>query len=270
MAVGGGLGIGGLIIVGLISMFTGLDFRTVMTGAELVTGSRSGGGAVVQESVTAEASNDMEAFIGAVTAQTEDTWRVVFDEQIGRAYEPPKVVVFENATRSACGGAQAAMGPHYCPIDKTVYMDLTFFEKLSSRYGAPGDFAIAYVIAHEVGHHVENILGILPQVQAQQRQVSRTQSNELSVRVELMADCLAGIWARTNDQLNDVLEPGDIQEALTAAAAVGDDTLQQRGQGRVVPDSFTHGTSEQRQRWFTTGFETGSIDACNTFEATRI
>ncbi|MEM7566876.1 MAG: neutral zinc metallopeptidase [Pseudomonadota bacterium] len=269
MAVGGGLGIGGLIIVGLISMFTGLDFRTVMSGAELVTGSRTGGGAV-QETVTTEASNEMEAFIGAVTAQTEDTWNVLFQQQVGRPYEAPQVVVFENATRSACGGAQAAMGPHYCPADKTIYMDLTFFEKLRTRYGAPGDFAIAYVVAHEVGHHIENLLGILPQVQAQQRQLSLVGSNDLSVRVELMADCLAGIWARANDQLNDVLEPGDIQEALQAAAAVGDDTLQQRSQGRVVPDSFTHGTSDQRQRWFTTGFETGAIDACNTFEVARL
>ena len=269
MAVGGGLGIGGLLIVGLISMFTGLDFRTVMTGAEIVTGGGGSVGGGGREVVSSEASNDAQAFISAVTAQTEDTWRVVFDEQVGRPYEPPQVVVFENGTQSACGGAQAAMGPHYCPVDKTVYMDLGFFEKLSTRYGAPGDFAIAYVIAHEVGHHIENILGILPQVQRQQR-ASPSQANELSVRVELMADCLAGIWARTNDEINDVLEPGDIREAMTAAAAVGDDTLQQRSQGRVVPDSFTHGTSEQRQRWFTTGFETGTIDACNTFETARL
>ena len=264
MAVGGGLGLGGLVIVGLISLFTGLDFRTVMTGAEIVTGGGSAGGG--RETVSGEASNDAQAFISAVTAQTEDTWRVVFDEQVGRAYEPPQVVVFEGGTQSACGGAQAAMGPHYCPIDKTVYMDLGFFEKLASRYGAPGDFAIAYVIAHEVGHHVENELGILPQVQRQQR-ANPGEANALSVRVELMADCLAGIWASTNDEINDVLESGDVDEALGAAAAVGDDTLQQRSQGRVVPDSFTHGSAAQRQRWFTTGFETGSIDACNTFDA---
>ena len=267
MALGGGLGIGGLVIVGLISMFTGIDFRTVMTGAEMVTGGGGVGGG--QETVSREASNDAQAFISSVTAQTEDTWNVVFQDQLGQAYEPPKVVVFENGTQSACGGAQAAMGPHYCPIDKTVYMDLGFFEKLSSRYGLPGDFAIAYVIAHEVGHHVENLLGILPQVQQQQR-ANPSAANELSVRVELMADCLAGIWASTNDQINNVLEAGDIDEALGAAAAVGDDTLQQRSQGRVVPDSFTHGSAAQRQRWFTTGFEQGRIDACNTFETNRL
>ena len=267
MAVGGGLGIGGLVIVGLISMFTGIDFRTVMTGAEMVTGGGSVGGG--REVVSREASNDAQAFISSVTAQTEDTWNVIFQDQVGRPYEPPKVVVFEDATRSACGGAQAAMGPHYCPVDKTVYMDLGFFDKLASRYGAPGDFAIAYVIAHEVGHHIENLLGILPQVQREQR-ANPSAANELSVRVELMADCLAGIWASTNDQINDVLEAGDIEEALGAAAAVGDDTLQQRSQGRVVPDSFTHGSAAQRQRWFAIGFEQGRIDACNTFETNRL
>jgi predicted metalloprotease len=180
------------------------------------------------------------------------------------------MVLFSGATRSGCGGAQSAMGPFYCPLDKTLYLDLTFFQEMQSKFRASGDFAYAYVIAHEVGHHVENELGILERAQARQREVGGSEANQISVRVELMADCLAGVWARHSNERYQSLEPGDIENAIKAAEAIGDDRLQQRSQGRIVPDSFTHGSSAQRVRWLTTGLKSGQVQACDTFRASNL
>jgi hypothetical protein len=204
-------------------------------------------------------------FAAAVLAQTEEVWGTVLPAQAGVAYQNPSLVLFSGATRSGCGSAQSAMGPFYCPLDRKLYVDLDFLADLQRRLRAEGDFAAAYVIAHEVGHHVENLLGILPKVQAQQRQASERDANALSVRVELMADCFAGVWAHHAEAKWKILEPGDLDEAINAAGAVGDDRLQRAGGGAVVPDSFTHGSAEQRSRWLATGLKTGAISACNTF-----
>ena len=186
-------------------------------------------------------------------------------KQLGREYREPKVVIFERATRSACGTGQSAMGPFYCPLDQSVYIDLSFYRALQERFKAPGDFAQAYVIAHEVGHHVQNQLGIMEKTQALRQRLNEAQSNALSVRVELQADCFAGVWAHHAGNRN-LLEAGDVEEAMRAAAAIGDDNIQRRTQGQIVPESFTHGSSEQRVRWFMTGMKSGQITACNTFE----
>ena len=188
----------------------------------------------------------------------------------GAQYREPGMVLYTGATRSACGVGQAEMGPFYCPADGKVYLDLAFFDELHHRYGAPGDFAQAYVIAHEVGHHVQNLLGISDQVQAARQRAGKAEANALSVRLELQADCLAGVWGKRTDTMKNVLEPGDLEAALQAATAIGDDRLQQQAQGRIVPESFTHGSSEQRVRWFKRGFETGDINQCNTFKASRL
>jgi predicted metalloprotease len=206
------------------------------------------------------------AFVKVVLADTEDTWHKLLG-QIGRRYEEPKLVFYRDAVRSACGLGQAAMGPFYCPGDRSVYLDLGFFDELAQRHGAPGDFAQAYVIAHEIGHHVQNLLGIADKVAAARRRLPRAKANALSVRMELQADCFAGIWGHDNRNL---LDAGDIDEALNAAAAIGDDRLQRRAQGYVVPESFTHGTSAQRVRWFKRGFESGDLRACDTFGADRL
>jgi hypothetical protein len=197
-------------------------------------------------------------------AETEDTWGTVF-QAAGRRYEDPKLVLFRNAVDSACGFAQSAMGPFYCPNDHKVYLDLSFFDDMSGKLGAGGDFARAYVIAHEVGHHVQTLLGTTAQVESQRQNLSEGDANALSVRVELQADCLAGVWASRTESQKHVLEAGDIDEALNAAAAVGDDRLQRRAQGYVVPESFTHGTSAQRSKWFKQGFASGDVNKCDTF-----
>jgi predicted metalloprotease len=207
--------------------------------------------------------------IAVVMADTEDVWNKIFAAQ-GRTYREPSLVLFSGATRSACGLGQAAMGPFYCPADQKAYIDLSFYEDMRTRFRAPGDFAQAYVLAHEVGHHVQNLLGISGQVRDMQRGKSKAAANELSVRLELQADCLAGVWANRADKARNILEAGDVDEALNAASAIGDDRLQKQTQGRVVPESFTHGTSEQRQRWFRTGLSNGDPDACDTFSASRI
>ena len=204
-------------------------------------------------------------FAAVVLAQTEDVWKPIFKGE-GATYREPGMVLFTGATRSACGAADAAVGPFYCPRDQKVYLDTSFFKDLKRRFNAPGDFAAAYVIAHEVGHHVENQIGLLEKVQARQRQASRSEANALSVRVELMADCLAGVWAHHADAQWRILEDGDIEEAMNAAAAIGDDRLQKQAQGYVVPDSFTHGTSAQRVKWFRQGLAKGSLAQCNTFK----
>jgi predicted metalloprotease len=210
--------------------------------------------------------NRQADFVSVVLAETEDTWTKVFGE-MGRRYQKPKIVLYSGAVDSACGFAQAAMGPFYCPLDQKVYIDLSFYRDLQSRYHAPGDFAQAYVIAHEIGHHVQKQLGITDQVQALQQRSSRSGANQLSVRLELQADCLAGVWAHNAHKARQILEEGDIEEALNAASQIGDDRMQRRSAGYVVPDSFTHGSSAQRTRWFTQGIKTGDIEQCNTFEA---
>ena len=209
-------------------------------------------------------TDEMGQFVAAVLGGTEDVWMAVF-QQSGSQYQKPRLVLFRGAVPTACGTGQSAMGPFYCPGDQKVYIDLSFYETLRSQLGAPGDFAQAYVIAHEVGHHVQNLMGLTQQMEQSRQRVSEREYNALSVRLELQADCFAGIWAHHNHKTNAILEPGDVEEALNAAAAIGDDAIQRKSQGQVVPDSFTHGTSEQRQRWFHKGLESGSVKACDTF-----
>ncbi|WP_439817067.1 KPN_02809 family neutral zinc metallopeptidase [Zavarzinia sp. CC-PAN008] len=262
---GGGLmggGIGGIAIL-LIGLYLGVDPALLMD----LTG---GGGQVSQtQGQVPPGQEEAKRFVSVVLADTEDTWNGIFSQN-GRQYAEPRMVLFTGAVQSACGLADSAVGPFYCPADQQVYLDLDFFGELSQRFGAPGDFAQAYVIAHEVGHHVQTLLGLSGR-QAQARSGLPDQGAEgFSVRVELQADCFAGIWARTADRSRGVIEPGDIEEALGAASAIGDDTLQRRGQGTVVPDAFTHGTSEQRVRWFRRGFEQGTVGACDTFGAARL
>jgi predicted metalloprotease len=211
----------------------------------------------------------MKTFISRVLADTEDVWQRVF-AGFGRTYRDPQLVLFSGGTRTACGVGMSAMGPFYCPIDQKVYVDLAFYDELKRRFNAPGDFAQAYVIAHEVGHHVQNQLGIAEKVQELKSRMDETDANRLQVMMELQADCLAGVWANLNDQVKQRLEPGDIDEALNAASQIGDDMIQRRTQGHVVPDAFTHGTAAQRVRWFKQGFETGDMQTCDTFNAERL
>ena len=207
---------------------------------------------------------EMAEFVSVVLADTEDTWHAIF-QQTGRRYEEPGLVLFTGAVQSACGSASAAVGPFYCPADRKIYLDLAFFEDLKQRYGAPGDFAQAYVIAHEVGHHVQNLLGISDQVRSAQQGLGKADANALSVQLELQADCYAGLWGNHADRSRQLLEEGDIEEALNAASAIGDDRLQKQGQGYVVPESFTHGSSAQRVHWFREGIRQGDVGVCNTF-----
>ncbi|WP_035985472.1 neutral zinc metallopeptidase [Leptolyngbya sp. KIOST-1] len=209
-------------------------------------------------------------FVSAVLGETEDTWNSIFRSEFGADYREPSLVLYSGATQSACGLGQSAMGPFYCPADQRIYLDTSFFHDLSVRHGAPGDFAQAYVIAHEVGHHVQNLLGVSGQVQRARQRLSRPQANDLSVRLELQADCFAGVWAHNAQVARQILEEGDIEEALNAASQIGDDRLQMEAQGYVTPDSFTHGTSQQRATWFYRGIETGDIHQCNTFDVARI
>ncbi len=264
----GGLGIGGMVILGLIGWALGIDPRILIGGAEMMTG--GGSGYQQQQGRQGAPQDEAGRFASAILGNTEDVWNTVLPQQANQQYRAPKLVLFSDATRSGCGGAQSAMGPFYCPLDQTVYIDLTFFEEMQRRFRAGGDFAYAYVLAHEVGHHVENQLGILPRVQERQRQVGQAESNQLSVRVELMADCLAGVWAHHSQQRWQSLEQGDIEEAIRAAEAIGDDRLQKQSGGRVVPDSFTHGSSEQRVRWLMTGLRSGQISSCDTFAARQL
>lgn len=234
--------------------------------------SGGGGGPVVQQPSPAPgpAANDTLAqFVSTVLADTEDVWGQLFQQE-GTAYQEPKLVLFRGAVGTACGTGQAAMGPFYCPGDRKVYIDLSFYDQLKHQLGAPGDFAQAYVIAHEVGHHVQNLLGISGQVDQMRGRVSKVQYNQLSVRLELQADCLAGVWAHHAHNQRKILEQGDVEEAMNAAAKIGDDALQKAQTGQVVPDSFTHGTSAQRQRWFKTGLQTGSVRSCDTFSAVNL
>jgi predicted metalloprotease len=254
LPVGGG--IGGLVLLLLVSALTGqnpLDLINTDGGGERDTIGTSG----VRE-------DDPQAqFVSVVLGDTEETWRQVFGDR-GEAYAPPILVLFTQATRSACGTGTSAMGPFYCPADRKVYLDLSFFRDLDQRFGAPGDFAQAYVIAHEVGHHVQTMTGVSERVSAMRQRAGESEGNALSVRQELQADCFAGVWGFYASK-RDLLEPGDTEEGLRAAAAIGDDRLQQRGQGYVVPESFTHGSSAQRVEWFQRGLESGRPEACDTF-----
>jgi predicted metalloprotease len=277
----GGLGIGTIVILGLIGWALGIDPRLLIGGAEIFTGNNQ----TQQQPYsppssatrTGAPSDEMGKFVAQVLKTTEVEWTSIF-EQAGQRYRAPTLVMYAGSTRAdACGLAQSAMGPFYCPSDQKVYLDTSFFRELERRFqgcdagSRSCQFAQAYVIAHEVGHHVQNQLGILPKVQQQQRGMSKTDANRLQVRVELQADCFAGVWANhSTEKWKNLIEPGDVEAALKTAAAIGDDRLQRQAQGYVVPDSFTHGSSEQRQRWFNTGFKQGTIAACNTFSAAQL
>ena len=254
---GGGLG---MVVVAVIIMLLGGDPTVLLDSGPPVRRTASNGS--YQPSSAAE--NELADFTSVVLADTEDTWDSIFPNEFGSNYRHPGLVLFTDVVDSACGTAQSAVGPFYCPADQQVYIDLGFYQDLKNQLGAPGDFAQAYVIAHEVGHHVQNLLGISDQVRQAQRRVSKTEANQLSVRQELQADCFAGVWAASAESRG-LLEQGDVDEALNAASQIGDDNLQKRQRGRVNPDSFTHGTSEQRQDWFRRGFSSGDVDQCDTF-----
>ncbi|MBK5960465.1 metalloprotease [Rhodoplanes elegans] len=273
MGGGGGLGIGTIVVLGLIGWFLGIDPRILIGGAEMVGGgSHREAPAQSQQSGQRGSPNDeMGKFVSRVLGSTEVQWKEIFAKD-GKTYRAPVLVLYNEVTNQACGGvAQAAMGPFYCPADKKIYLDTSFFREIERRFrgcdvGSKScQFAQAYVIAHEVGHHVQNLLGILPKVQEMQQGLSKVEANKLQVRVELQADCFAGVWANKSDQRWNLIEPGDVEAAMRTAAAIGDDKLQMQARGRVVPDSFTHGSSAQRQRWFDIGLKQGSVAACNTF-----
>lgn len=258
------LGLGTLVLA-LVAMYFGVDPSVVLDTA--------GVGQPPAQTRTATprpaAEDELARFASMVLADTEETWGTLFRAG-GQAYREPTLVLFTGATRSACGMGRAEMGPFYCPADQKVYLDLSFFNELRERFRAPGDFAQAYVIAHEVGHHVQNLLGISEKVHAARQRLSEPEGNRLSVKQELQADCLAGVWAHHAERSRQVLETGDLEEALGAASAIGDDRLQRQAQGQVVPDSFTHGSSAQRVRWFRIGLERGSLKACDTFNTARL
>ncbi|MEX2258120.1 MAG: neutral zinc metallopeptidase [Woeseia sp.] len=255
--VGGGIG---TIVVILVGMYFGIDPTFLLEGMQSVSVDDSG-----TQLTAEELENDPQAhMVSVVIADTEDVWRALFAAS-GAEYVEPRLVLFRGATRSACGLGQAAMGPFYCPADQNVYIDLAFFQDLHDRFDAPGDFAQAYVIAHEIGHHVQTLLGVSGEVRRLQSQASAAEANQLSVMLELQADCFAGVWA--NRAKNIKLEEGDVEEALNAASAIGDDRLQRQSGGTVTPDSFTHGSSEQRRRWFSNGLRSGNPDSCDTFAA---
>jgi predicted metalloprotease len=264
----GGLGLGTVIVLGLLGWAFGIDPSVLIGGAEVLT---NGSPPSQQQPAPRGTPTDQAGqFVAAVLGDTEDRWKEIF-EKSGRTYRPPTLRLFQGATQSACGSAQSAMGPFYCPKDQHVYLDTSFFQDIERRFhgcsGKACEFAQAYVIAHEVGHHVQNLMGILPKVTELQQGQDRAGANQLQVRVELQADCLAGVWANHSQEKWKSIEPGDIEAALQTASAIGDDRLQRQSQGHVVPDSFTHGTSAQRVQWFTTGLKSGDVSSCDTFKA---
>jgi uncharacterized protein len=268
----GGLGLGGLVVVLLISYFTGINPALLIGGYESVTGGQS---QQEPQGRTGTPTDESGQFVSKVLGSTEATWQQIFQEQVGSNYRSPRLVLYSGGTVSACGSAQSAMGPFYCPNDQKVYLDTSFFDEMRRRFNAcprnnTCQFAQAYVIAHEIGHHVQNLLGILPKVNQMRENSDEAQANALSVRVELQADCLAGVWANKTQQRANFIEEGDVEAALQTAQAIGDDMLQKQTQGYVVPDSFTHGSSAQRQRWFVNGLKNGSIQSCNTFSARQL
>jgi predicted metalloprotease len=273
----GGLGIGTVLVLGLIGWAVGIDPRLLIGGAELL----SGGGTQQQQAdvgsqiKTGAPSDEMGHFVSAVLGSTEVEWTEIF-EKSGKLYKRPTLVMFSGATQSGCGTAQSAMGPFYCPVDQKVYLDTSFFQDLERRFrgcdvgSKTCQFSQAYVIAHEIGHHVQNLLGLLPKVQEAQRGMGKAEGNSLQVRVELQADCLAGVWANRAQAKWNFIEPGDVDAAMQTASAIGDDRLQRQSQGYVVPDSFTHGSSAQRTRWFMTGLKSGEVASCDTFRAEQL
>ncbi|MEM9404499.1 MAG: neutral zinc metallopeptidase [Acidobacteriota bacterium] len=259
---GAGVGCGGLLLVLVLSFLTGNDPLQLLEAIGGEQASTQGSG--FPDVPSAPPQDALGEFAGVVLAETEDTWNTLF-RQMGRNYREPTLVLFSGGVNSACGFNSSAVGPFYCPADSQVYLDLSFFDELSRRFGAAGDFAQAYVIAHEIGHHVQNQLGISSQVAQMRQRSSQTQSNQLSVRLELQADCFAGVWGRFAYERN-LLEPGDLEEAMRAAAAIGDDNIQRRSSGRIRPESWTHGSSEQRQEWLRRGLQSGDPQACETFQ----
>ena len=268
-----GIGIGTIVVLGLIGWAFGIDPRLLIGGAEMM--SRDDQTQQQTEVSPGTPSDEMGRFVSAILGSTEAEWKDVFD-QAGRTYKPPTLVMFTGATQSGCGVAQSAMGPFYCPIDQKVYLDTSFFQDLERRFRACDvgsktcQFSQAYVIAHEIGHHVQNLLGILPKVEQAKQGIEQSDANALQVRVELQADCLAGVWANRAQAKWQFIEPGDVEAALQTASAIGDDRLQRQTQGYVVPDAFTHGTSAQRTRWFTIGFKSGQVASCDTLRAEQI
>lgn len=261
----GGLGLGSIVVALVASYFLGIDPTVILS---LLSGTDP----TPAPQIAARkppAEDQMARFVSKVLGSTEETWGQIFRENNAR-YHEPKLVLFSGATPTACGTGQAAMGPFYCPSDQKVYIDLSFYRDLKERYRAPGEFAQAYVIAHEVGHHVQHLLGISEKVREAQQGASRTRANAFSVRLELQADCFAGVWGHRADAAKNIIEPGEIEQALAAASAIGDDRLQQQTQGRIVPESFTHGTSEQRTRWFRRGLDSGDLRQCDTFKAAAL
>jgi predicted metalloprotease len=266
--IGGGIG---TIVIAIIALLFGVDPRALFNG-----GGSSASTEPQQAPYSAPATPGAQGgaptdsgadFVQRVLGSTEDVWSAYFQQKLRSTYREPKLVLFSDYVQSACGNAQAASGPFYCPSDQKVYIDLSFYRELKDRFGAPGDFAQAYVVAHEVGHHVQNLLGIAERVhEAEANARSRTEAAALSVRLELQADCFAGVWGHHAQQMKNILEPGDLEEALNAASAIGDDRLQKMSRGRVTPETFTHGSSQQRQQWFRRGFESGDIDQCDTFQ----
>lgn len=277
----GGISIIGLVVAFVAWKFFGVDPQQAYQATQQITAAQSQTG-TAPEQLSAE-QKEASDFVGTILADTEDTWTPIF-QQLGQSYVAPKLVLFNGRVQSACGTAESAMGPFYCPSDQKVYIDTQFFKEMRqqmgisgdknqtelSRQDQAGDFAQAYVVAHEVGHHIQNLLGISSQVQRAQAQANRTQVNQLSVRLELQADCFAGIWANRNQERTQFLEAGDVEEAMDAAQKIGDDYLQKRATGQVVPDSFTHGTSQQRMHWFETGLKSGDLNQCDTFNSRSI
>jgi uncharacterized protein len=265
MSTGGGRSVGiGTIVMVLLALYFGVDPSAILNMGQGM------GQMEPERSETIPENDEMAIFVSKVLGSTEDTWGKIFQKS-GYNYPAPKLVLFRGRTSTACGAGQAAMGPFYCPADKKVYIDLVFYDEMKSRFNAPGDFAQAYVIAHEIGHHVQNLMGTSDKVQqARQSARNEAEANQYSVRLELQADCYAGVWAHHADGENRILEAGDVEEAMRAAAAIGDDALQRQAQGYAVPDSFTHGTSEQRMRWFNQGLLAGDVNKCDTFSVSKV
>jgi len=263
----GGLGVGAVVVLSLIGWAFGIDPSVLIDGAQQVAGNAP----VSSQTAPTQArpgtpGDDVGRFVARVLGETEDVWSQVLPRETGKQYERPVLVLFSGLTPSGCGSAESAMGPFYCPLDRKLYLDTAFFQDMQRRMGGGGDFAYAYVIAHEVGHHVQNLIGLLPKVQSAQREADKATSNDLSVRIELMADCLAGVWANQMNQRHRNIDDADLQQAAATATAIGDDRISRAAGRAVVRDSFTHGSSEQRVRWLGTGLRTGTIAGCNTFQ----
>jgi predicted metalloprotease len=264
----GGLGIGAIVVLGLLSWALGIDPAVLINGAQMVAGSNDASVEQQPSRQTGTPNDQVGNFVARILGETEDVWSQELPAQANRSYVKPTLVLYAGATASACGTAQTATGPFYCPNDRKVYLDTAFFQDMKRRFGGGGDFAYAYVIAHEVGHHVQNLVGVLSKVQAMQSGArDRAAANAVSVRTELMADCFAGVWANKMNQRHANIDNGDVQQAIAAATAIGDDRLEQQSRGVAVPDSFTHGSSAQRVRWLSTGLQSGSVKACDTFAA---